>query len=132
MSIVGTGTDLVEACRFREENVSQRLLVRVFTEAELSYCRRMRFPELHLAARFAVKEATVKALASAVPGLLVSQVEVVRSAHGNPGVRLVQGRCSPAPPRLPDDLVLHVSISHAGWYALANVIAEQLDGRQIG
>ena len=132
MSIVGIGTDLVEACRFREGNVSKRLLRRVFTEAELLYCRRMRYPELHLAARFAVKEATVKALASVMPGLLVSQVEVVRSEGGEPWVRLIQGLCSQPPPRMPEGMVLHVSISHAGWYSLANVVAEQLDGRLIG
>ena len=127
MSIAGIGADIVEAARFRKGLVSERLMSRVFTDAERSYCNGQRFPELHLAARFAAKESAVKALLSILPRLLVSQIEVVRSKSGAPSLRLVKGLCSPPPPPLPDGLVLHVSLSHAGWYGAATVVAEWVD-----
>src|SRR5260370_35299983 len=42
----------------------ERFLQRVFTEQEIAYCRRRRDPIPHFAARFAAKEATLKALAT--------------------------------------------------------------------
>ncbi|HEY3330773.1 MAG TPA: holo-ACP synthase [Capsulimonadaceae bacterium] len=127
MAIIGIGTDLVEASRFRADLVSEKLLLRVFTPAEREYCSTQRFPELHLAARFAAKEATVKALSSLYPKLVVSQIEVVRLPSGAGEIHLVRGAASQPPPLLDADIRLHVSLSHAGWYATATVVAERVD-----
>ncbi|MDR3708779.1 MAG: holo-ACP synthase [Capsulimonadaceae bacterium] len=127
MSIVGVGADLVEIDRFRPERVSSRLLQRVFTDAERAYCAGHRAPWMHLAARFAAKEAAVKALTSVLPGLMVSQIEVVSVPDGSPTLRLVSGLRSPQPPALPRRIVLHCSLSHAGAYASATVVAERVE-----
>src|SRR5437867_11126356 len=68
MNVKGIGVDLALIPRLREvvERWDERFLRRVFTEAEIAYCRRRRDPIPHLAARFAAKEATLKALG---PGL---------------------------------------------------------------
>ena len=60
----GIGVDLAQIPRLRRvvERWDDRFLRRVFTEAEIAYCRRRRDPIPHLAARFAAKEATLKAL----------------------------------------------------------------------
>lgn len=126
MGIVGVGTDIIEASRFGAGRISERLLARVFTPGELAYCKAQKQPERHLAARFAAKEAAVKALSGLLPGLMVSQIEVVNEADGKPCVRLVRGLGSPAPPPLPAGLAVHLSLSHARAYAAAIVVAEQI------
>ena len=59
MAILGLGVDLVEVNRF--EKVSSRFLERVFTQGELEYARQSKTPAQVLAARFAAKEAVIKA-----------------------------------------------------------------------
>src|SRR3989304_1985592 len=61
--IIGVGTDLVSVPRLRRAvGRRDRLLTRLFTEAEVAECRRRADPAPHLAARFAAKEACLKAL----------------------------------------------------------------------
>lgn len=124
MSIVGVGTDIEDVARFHPASVSERLIERVFTPAERAYCQSRREPWIHFAARFAAKEAAVKALSSILPNLMVSQVEVVPSPTGAPSIRLVAGLRSDLPTPLPPNIILHVSISHTASHATANVIVE--------
>lgn len=137
--IAGLGLDLVDVSAFRE-------LVRVppgrslspfaaatFTPAELRYCTQEALgdPVLHLAARFAAKEATLKALDSAAaalglspPNVPVADVEVVRDARGRPSLRLVGGAWG-----LWEALELsrsHISLTHEGTTAGAIVVVERL------
>src|SRR3989475_6151067 len=64
MRINGIGVDLVNIPRMRDviDRWRDRFLQRVFTEAEIAYCRARRDPGPHFAARFAAKEAGLKAL----------------------------------------------------------------------
>ena len=64
MTIVGIGLDATEIDRITEVlgRHGDRFLQRVFTEGEIAYCRRHRDPAPSLAALFAAKEATMKAL----------------------------------------------------------------------
>src|SRR3989449_939421 len=64
MRINGIGVDLVNIPRMRDviDRWRDRFLQRVFTEAEIAYCRARRDPVPHFAARFAAKEAGLKAL----------------------------------------------------------------------
>jgi holo-[acyl-carrier protein] synthase len=85
MTILGTGLDATEIPRIREvlERHGDRFLQRVYTEDEIAYCRRHRDPAPSLAARFAAKEAAMKALGTgAAFGVTWRDVEVVR--HGGP------------------------------------------------
>ena len=73
----GVGTKVLVAQML--ERYGTRFLQRVFTEREIAYCTRRRDPVPHLAGRFAVKEATMKALGTGhAYGVLWKDVEVIR------------------------------------------------------
>src|SRR5881275_2883197 len=68
MSVIGIGVDVIE-CRRIQHSVEQfgdRFLRRVFTDGEIEYSMSMKFPERHLAARFAGKEAVSKAFGTGI------------------------------------------------------------------
>ncbi len=93
MSILGLGFDATDIPRVREvfERYGDRFLNRVFTEGEIAYCKRHRDPVPSLAARFAAKEATMKALGTGHSrGVLWKDIEVFRQ-HGPPQLRLTGG-----------------------------------------
>jgi len=74
--VAGLGIDLIEIDRVeRALDRRPRLAERLFTAAELEYSRSRARPGRHLAARFAAKEAVIKALGSR--GVAPSQIEVV-------------------------------------------------------
>jgi holo-[acyl-carrier protein] synthase len=83
--IVGIGMDATDILRIAKaiETYGDRFLNRVFTEGEIAYCNRRRVPAIHFAARFAAKEAAMKALGTGhSQNVLWRGVEVVR--HGGP------------------------------------------------
>src|SRR6476469_5142568 len=93
MAIIGLGFDATDIPRVREvfARYGDRFLRRVFTEAEVAYCTRQRDPVPSLAARFASKEATMKALGTGHSrGVLWKDIEVFRR-FGPPQLRLTGG-----------------------------------------
>ena len=82
-----TGVDIIEVDRVQQvlDRWGQRFLDRIFTEGEQAYCRG-RAP--NLAARFAAKEATMKALGTGVRGVSWKDIEVVRARSGAPSIHL--------------------------------------------
>jgi len=90
--IAGFGIDVVEVARIRRqiEGVpparAERFLARCFTAGERAYCDARRDRATHYAARFAAKEAAMKAL-GAPEGIRFTDVEVVRD-RGAPSLRL--------------------------------------------
>src|SRR5712675_1738998 len=68
MSVIGIGVDVIECSRIQHsiERFGDRFLHRVFTEGEIEYSMSMKFPERHLAARFAGKEAAAKAFGTGI------------------------------------------------------------------
>ena len=93
MSIIGLGFDATDIPRIRETYVryGDRFLERVYTPEEIAYCMRHRDPVPSLAARFAAKEAAMKALGTGHSrGVLWKDVEVFRH-HGPPQLRFTGG-----------------------------------------
>ena len=93
MNIVGIGIDATDLPRVAEilERYGDRFLRRVFTAGEIAYCTKRRNPVPHLAGRFAVKEAAMKALGTGQSrGVLWKDIEVVR-AGGPPRLKLHGG-----------------------------------------
>lgn len=89
--LVGLGTDLVDVSRIRRarERQGERFLRRLFTDEELDYCMRMKYPDKHLAARFAAKEAVSKAFTTGIGSLLGwKSVSVYKGRRDEPLVRL--------------------------------------------
>jgi holo-[acyl-carrier protein] synthase len=86
VEIIGTGIDATEIARIAEsiERWGDRFVNRVFTAAEIAYCRRKRDFASSFAARFAAKEAAMKALGTGHShGVFFTGIEVVRR-HGPP------------------------------------------------
>ena len=119
-----TGVDIIEIPRIQQtlDQYGDRFLQRIFTAAEISYCRG-RAP--NLAGRFAAKEATMKALGTGVRGVSWKDIEVVRSDSGAPRVRL-HGRAKGRAERLQIS-ELSLSISHSREFAVAFVVAQRED-----
>lgn len=89
--IVGTGVDLIEIDRVRAayREHGERFLKRLFTEAEIAYCLRKKDPSESLAARFAAKEAVIKAFSRGFGGRWKwRDIEVVREPWGQPALKL--------------------------------------------
>ena len=85
MDIIGIGTDATEIGRIAAaiERYGDRFVRRVFTEGEIAYCRAKRDAASSFAARFAAKEAAMKALGTGHSrGVFWRGIEVVR--HGGP------------------------------------------------
>ncbi len=125
MKIVGTGVDIVDVARIAEAVTRHggRFLARVFTPAEAEYCRSRGVPAQHFAARFATKEAVLKALGTGwSAGIAWRDVEVINGPAGQPAVELHGGAA-----RRAQNLgiaAIHVSISHTSDHAVAHAIAE--------
>ena len=89
--ITGLGIDIIENARIREslQRFGDRFLSRIYTEAELEYCKKCANPEIHFAARFAAKEAAFKALGTGwARGVRWKDVEVKRLQSGKPELHL--------------------------------------------
>jgi holo-[acyl-carrier protein] synthase len=125
MSIRGIGTDIMEIARIEKQKPA--FFERVFTPAEIAYCRSQAHPAQHFAARFAAKEAAVKALNWLPKTPTITQIEIMRNEeNGAPALKIVLGHYKEDPPATPAGLRLHVSLSHSKTHAIATVIAEEL------
>jgi len=91
--ITGLGIDVIQNERIREsiQRFGDRFLNRIYTEGEIEYCKKCAQPEIHYAARFAAKEATMKALGTGFSrGVYWTTIEVVRH-HGPPTLQFHAG-----------------------------------------
>jgi holo-[acyl-carrier protein] synthase len=126
--IVGIGVDLVKIDRIDKAGKNHGgFLERLFTDREREYCSRQKFPAQHYAARFAAKEAVLKAIGTGwSAGIKWTDMEVLHGEGGGPIVNLT-GRVK--------DLIdlkgvkqVFLSYSHDGGYAVAHVV---LEGRPL-
>lgn len=122
--IVGVGLDLCLVSRMEKAITRSggRFAARVFTSDERRYCESRAQPAQHFAARFAAKEAILKALG--VPeGLSWHELEIAQRPSGGPQV-VLHGVARQAALALGIS-VLHLSLTHQGDAACAVVIAER-------
>jgi holo-[acyl-carrier protein] synthase len=88
--IIGLGTDLVEILRIEESiaKFGDRFLEKIFLPSEITYARSQSRPAVHLAARFAAKEAAAKAFGTGIgESLPWLGLEVGRHTSGEPFLR---------------------------------------------
>lgn len=129
MRIVGHGIDLVEVARIAQmlERHGQAFLDRCFTPAEQDYGRDSRRRNEHLAARFAAKEALIKALGTGLrSGINWTDIEVHNEPSGRPAIRLSRSAAEVALTLGADQFWL--SLSHTDAHATASVIAVDTRG----
>jgi holo-[acyl-carrier protein] synthase len=123
--IVGTGVDIAEVTRIKAavERFGNRFLNRVFTPEEVRYCTSKANSAERLAARFAAKEAAMKAVGTGMrQGVTWQDAEVSREPGGRPILRL-RGKLAEFAARL-GCKTAHVSLSHTAEQAMAFVILE--------
>ena len=123
--IVGTGIDIAEVPRIRQsiERYGDRFLHRVFTDGEISYCRSKSNFDERYAARFAAKEAAMKALGTGWNyGVRWRDIEVVRPQGSRPSI-VFHGKAAEVAKSLGATNVA-LSITHTGEQAMALVILE--------
>ena len=123
MPIVGIGLDLVKIARVQAltERWQDRFLQRVYTEDERRTSFAKTSPYASLAGRFATKEAVLKALGTGwSKGVSWQDIQVLNDSGGRP-VATVRGRTE-ALLQQAGITHIHVSLSHDGEYAVAEVI----------
>jgi holo-[acyl-carrier protein] synthase len=123
VNVRGIGVDLVQIPRMREviTRWDERFLRRVFTDAEIAYCRARRDPVPHFAARFAAKEAAMKALGTGLRlGVRWRELEVRRERGQAPRL-LLHGRSREIGLARGGRAML-LALTHDGDYALAQAM----------
>ncbi|MBI5328080.1 MAG: holo-ACP synthase [Deltaproteobacteria bacterium] len=117
--IHGIGIDIVHIPKFKKavERWGDRFKNRIFTQHELMYCEKRKFYEQHLAARFAAKEAFLKAIGCVIQ---FADIEILNNPNGCPYIVL-----SKNPKYRIQNLKTHLTISHDGDYCIAQVILEK-------
>ena len=123
--ILGTGIDICEVKRIRDSiaRFGDHFLRRVFTEQEIRYCQSKKNSSERFAARFAAKEAAMKALGTGWSrGVRWTDIEVGHALGGRPTLRL-HGRSSQIAEQLGVKNI-SLSVTHAEQTAMAMVIFE--------
>jgi holo-[acyl-carrier protein] synthase len=122
MATAAVGIDIIEIDRVRQvlDRHGQRFLDRVFTPLEVAFCRG-RVPEL--AARFAAKEATMKALGTGARGVGWREIEVLPNRRGKPLVYL-HGQAEKRAQEMGLEGV-DISLTHSIEFAIAAVVGTQ-------
>ncbi len=123
--ILGTGVDLAEVARIRSsiERYGARFKQRIYTEREAAYAERKANKYERYAARFAAKEAGMKALGTGWSGgIRWRDLEVTNLPSGRPTLTL-HGAARAVADRL-GVRAIHVSLTHTADQALAYVLLE--------
>jgi holo-[acyl-carrier protein] synthase len=123
--IVGTGVDIAEVPRIQAsiERFGERFLHRVFTDAEIKYCDSKVNRAERYAARFAAKEAALKAIGTGLRhGISWRDVEVTRQPSGRPTITF--HRVAAEFSAKVGMKRAHLSLSHTKEHAIAYVILE--------
>jgi holo-[acyl-carrier protein] synthase len=123
--IVGSGIDIAEVPRIAHsiERFGSRFLGRIFTEGEIRYCDSKANRVERYAARFAAKEAAMKAIGTGWNcGVAWRDIEVCRLPGGRPTIAF-HGKAAEFAARLGTRHIA-LSISHTEQFAIAQVILE--------
>src|SRR3989441_12590908 len=123
-AMIATGVDIIELERIERAlaNFGPRFLRRVYTQLEAAFCRGR---TSELAARFAAKEAVMKALGTGARGVAWREIEVLPNHRGKPLVYL-HGRALARAERIGMG-ALDISLSHSRDYAVAFVAGQSRD-----
>jgi holo-[acyl-carrier protein] synthase len=114
----GIGTDIESISRFID--LDKSFLKKIFTKHEIEYCFSKQNIAPCLAARYAGKEAVVKALSSiGISNMNYKQIEILKNAKGIPTVRINNIDFN--------NLVIYISLSHCNNKAISFAIVMEAD-----
>lgn len=121
--IFGTGVDIVEISRVRDaiEKWGESFLTKIFTEREIRYSNSRRFSHQHFAARFAAKEAVIKAFGEPNKHPINwTDIEVLNDKEGKPVIEFHNGALKLKNRKKIKEVI--ISLSHSKEHAIANAI----------
>lgn len=121
--IAGQGIDIVEISRFKnaKKRWGKNFLNKIFTENEIGYSKKRRFQDQHFAARFAAKEAVLKAFGDKISSIHNWQdIEILNDKSGKPYIRFHRSAKRLKAKEKIDDVV--ISMSHCKKHAVATAI----------
>jgi len=121
--IAGSGIDIVAIDRFKKakKKWGRGFIRKIFTENEIEYSRKKRFQDQHFAARFAAKEAVLKAFGDKLSSINNwRDIEVLNDRSGRPFIRFHKSAKRLKTREKIDDVIL--SMSHSKDHAVANAI----------
>ncbi|MCG3152215.1 MAG: Holo-[acyl-carrier-protein] synthase [bacterium] len=127
--LVGLGLDIIEVSRIRRvlRTFKGRFRDRIFTPAEIAYCQSKPRPSLSYAARWAAKEAALKALGCGWDqGIAWTDLEVGHAPNGAPTMTL-HGRAAELWAQLGSPTI-HITLTHTRTTAAAVVMLEARTG----
>ncbi len=109
-----TGIDIIEVERMEQaiKRWGKHFLEHVFCPEEIAYAEKQKFPPQHYAARFAAKEAVLKALGNNKQ-VFWKDMKIVHDANGKPICKYKDKKMNGK---------IHISLSHTRKYAVANAI----------
>ena len=114
-SSVGIGIDLIKISRLANLIDNKRFIERVFTSREIEHASGYRLRLVHLAGRWAAKEAVSKALGCGISAELSwKDIEIINDENGRPAAYL-----SAEAGKVHNNPTISLSISHDGNYATA-------------
>lgn len=126
--IFGIGNDIVSVERIKNIFLSETRLERVFSNKEIEYCKNN---YEKLAARFAAKEAIVKAIGTGFNNLSLNKIEVLNDELGKPYYSketieyIIKNTCNEILNKIKlDNISIFLSLSHEREFALATCILE--------
>lgn len=122
--IVGTGIDIVKNIRIEKliNKYGERFLKKIYKDNEIKYCQNKKNSAVSFAARFAAKEAVLKALGTGLRNNSWQEIEVVNNKLGKPEVKL-SGKTALRAEDLNVESIF-LSISHEKEYSIAQIILE--------
>ncbi|HKZ22425.1 MAG TPA: holo-ACP synthase [candidate division Zixibacteria bacterium] len=111
---LGLGVDIVSVPRIRKALKNKKFKDKIFTAKEISYCQSRKSPEIYFAARFAAKEAVIKALAGKLRKIDWKEIEVAHNRDSSPKINLD----SKVKKKLKNPKIL-ITLSHTHEFAVA-------------
>lgn len=122
--IVGIGIDIIKNNRIKAliEKYGERFLKKIYTKAEIDYCQSKKMAAVSFAARFAAKEAVLKALGTGMRNNSWQEIEILNNNLGKPEVKLFKKTKKRAESLKVRSILL--SISHEKEYSIAQIVME--------
>lgn len=124
--IIKTGIDIIEVKRIKEsiELYGEKFLERIYTKNEIEYCEKKNVKKYEsYAARFAAKEATLKAISEMINNkfdISWTEIEIINSENGKPRVELSESLIEKL--NIKSEINIEISLSHIEETAIASVV----------
>ena len=122
MKLFGIGTDIVKVSRVKKSLQNQLLIARLFSEEEISKCKKIKNRFNCFAKRFAAKEAFSKALGTGISkGIRFNEIIILNDKNGKPFIKLINKTKKIVNKKIKKKFKISLSLTDEENYAVAFV-----------